>query len=140
MKKILSNTFVSIAVSLLIFAVIGIVYDIKGGGSFAMEGYGFTKMLSACLLTGLGFGIPSGIYEKDSLPLGMKVLVHMGIGCAVYILAASFAGWIPSGGGLNTALAIAAELALAFVIWLGYYLYNIRLARRMNEQIKKIGR
>ena len=141
MKKILSNTFTSVAVSLLIFAVIGIVYDVKGGGSFTMEGYSFTRMVTACAAIGLGFGLPSGIYDNEALPMGIKVLIHMGIGCTVYIIAAYFAGWIPADGSpAKTVLIIAAELVLAFLIWTGYYIYNIRLSRRMNKKIKNLGK
>ena len=139
MKKALKNTFTGIGISLTVFVVIGIIFDVKGGGDFSMQEYGFTKRVLGCLFTGIGFGLPSGIYENERLPLGMKILVHLGIGCSVYTAAAFFAGWIPKGlGAGKCALIIAAQLLLAFVIWLGFYFSNVSAAGKMSERIKKL--
>ncbi|MBP3267073.1 MAG: DUF3021 family protein, partial [Ruminococcus sp.] len=67
MKKALKNTFTGIGISLTVFVVIGIIFDVKGGGDFSMQEYGFTKMVLGCLFTGIGFGLPSGIYLPKSL-------------------------------------------------------------------------
>ena len=141
MKRIMKNTFTGMGISLIIFAVIGIAFDIGGGGEFSMSGYGFTKMILGCLFTGIGFGLPSGVYENERLSTGAKVLIHMGIGCTVYTAAAFFAGWIPRElGAAKCALIILAELATAFLIWTGFYIFNVKTADRMNERIKKLNR
>ena len=42
-KEIMKRIFISIAMSFIIFIVIGIIFDIKDGGKFTLTDYGFTN-------------------------------------------------------------------------------------------------
>ena len=94
MKNLVKSTFISIGISLSIFCFIGIVLDMIYKGIFSLENYMFTKMVTGCVLIGLGFGVPSVIYQKDNLPMPIKILIHMGTGCVVYTIVAYSVGWM----------------------------------------------
>ena len=137
LKEILKSTTISIGIAMAIFCIIGIVFDIRYKGNFSMDDYGFTKMVIGCVIVGLGFGIPSVVYESESVPRPLKVLFHMGIGCIVYTVTAFAVGWIDSAASpLKLVLIVLAQLALAFLIWLGFMVYYRREAKAINARIK----
>ncbi len=138
MKKLLHSCAVGCLISLSLFVIGGIIFDFFFHGQFVLENYGFSKMAAASLLIGLGFALPSGIYDHQRLPFGLKVLIHMGIGCGILLLSACLAGWIPVQAGLAAILwAAGAEIAVAFLIWLGFYLYYRQQTAKINRRIKE---
>ena len=110
MKNLIKNTITSIGIALTIFCI-----------------------------TGLGFGLPAMIYQKDNLPMPFKIIIHMGTGCIIYTIVAYTVGWI---GGTSSILhgIIAAifQIALAFIIWGGFMLHYRNDVRKMNEKIKEL--
>jgi len=125
-----------IAIACTIFTVIGMIMDIRSGGTLIEPAYAYTKMAAGAAAVGLGFSLPAEVYKSERIPMFIKVLVHMGIGCTVMIITAFVVGWIPAGAGITTCLAIiAAEIAAAFVIWIFYWRYYKKLAMKMNEHI-----
>ena len=98
MKSTVKDLFISILASIgmamTIFCLAGIVFDIGFGGHFSLENYTFTKMVAGSALVGLGYGVPTIIYRKESLPLPIKIIIHMGIGTAIYLGVAYAVGWI----------------------------------------------
>lgn len=138
MKKIIKTSLGGIAIAWAIFTVIGMIMDITNGGVLIETSYAYTKMALGAMVVGLGFSIPSFIYESERFSMAIKVLVHMGIGCTIMLITAFVVGWIPKGISLgNCLIIIAAEIAIAFVIWLFYWRYYKKLAKQMNERIMK---
>ena len=75
-KDILKSTVISIGMALVIFSLVGIVFDVGYGGNFSLDHYRFTKMIIGCIILGIGFGVPGpvtreGIIEYNS-NLGWK--------------------------------------------------------------------
>ena len=139
MKNMTKSTFISIGISLAIFCFIGIVFDMIYKGNFSLENYMFTKMVTGCILIGLGFGIPSVIYQKDSLPMPIKILIHMGTGCVVYTIVAYSVGWMGGSSSFLHGIVIAAvQFAVAFIIWLFFMKYYRNEAKKMNEKIQEL--
>ena len=66
-KVVAKRAFVSIAMSLFIFIAIGMYFDIKESGTFTLTDYGFTKMVLACIVSGLGFGVPTILYNSEKI-------------------------------------------------------------------------
>ena len=87
-KDLLKSTAISIGMAMTIFCLAGVVFDIGYKGNFSLDNYRSTKMVVGCVLVGLGFGLPTIVYRKDSIPMPIKVIVHMGIGCVVYTVVA----------------------------------------------------
>ena len=88
MKDLMKNTMISIGMAVTIFCLTGVGFDIGYGGNFSLANYQFTKMVIGCMIVGIGFGVPTVVYRRDDLPMPVRVLVHMGIGCIVYTIVA----------------------------------------------------
>jgi len=139
MKELLKSTVISIGISLAIFCIIGIVFDVIFKGNFSMTNYSFTKMVIGCVLTGIGFGAPTVIYKKDTVPRPIQMIIHLGLGCTVYTVVAFSVGWIPvSLGVAKCALIAAGMILLSVLIWLGFMLFYRKEAKAINEKIKQI--
>lgn len=137
MKQILRSTAVGLGIACAIFCVSGLVFDIVQHGNFQMTGYSYTKMVLGCLATGIGWGAPAVIYRRDNLTLGIRSVIHVGIGLVVQTVTAFVVGWVPAGlGAGKCALIVLMEVSAAMLIWLGFYWRNAALARKMNRQIR----
>lgn len=137
LKDLLKSTVISIGMALAIFCLVGIVFDIGYKGNFSLENYKFTKMAVGSILVGLGFGVPTVVYHKENLPLPIRVIIHMGIGCAIYTAVAFAVGWFGGSATFVQGLIIAGiQLAVAFVIWFCFMRYYRKEAKRMNEKIQ----
>ena len=135
-KDLVRSTVISICISMLIFCFVGVVYDISDGGSFALTNYGFTKMIIGCIIVGLGFGIPTIVYQKEALPTPVKVIIHMGIGCVIYTIVAYSVGWF-QGATITQGLLIAGiQFLIAFIIWFCFMCYYRKEAKKMNDKIQ----
>ena len=136
MKRVLSAAWCGIKIACTVFVISSFFVTLSAKeGNFAST----SGMLKLCLSTfaiGLGFGIPSLIYETE-LSMPVKVLIHMGIGCAVMIAAAIVNGWarVENGGILVSLAIIAGQIAIAFVIWFIQLRRSKKLAERMNEKL-----
>ena len=138
-KDLLKSIVISIGMALTIFSFVCVVFDIGYGGNFSLEGYRMTKMVIGCIIVGLGFGVPTVVYRNDSLPMPVKVLVHMGIGCVVYTIVGFAVGWIGGSATIGQGLAIAAiQLVVAFVIWFCFMRFYRKEAREMNDKLQQM--
>ena len=55
MKNLIKNTITSIGISLTVFCVTGMVFDIAYDGNFILNHYQFSKMVIGCIIVGLSF-------------------------------------------------------------------------------------
>jgi len=139
MKEIMKNTAIGVGTATAIFCVVGVVFDVLYGGNFSLSNYGFTKMSVGCLIVGMGFGIPSVVYKKDSIPRPVQMLIHMGTGWIVYTAVAFSVGWIPTELGIAKSILIwLGQIGIAFVIWLFFYIHYRNEAKRINEKIRQM--
>ena len=139
LKDLLKSTVISIGMSLTIFSLVCIVFDIGFGGNFSLEDYRMTKMIIGCMVIGLGFGVPTIIYKNDTLPMPVRVLIHMGTGCVIYTLVAYAVGWIGGSASIGQGIVIAAiQLAAAFIIWFCFMRFYRSEAKKMNDKIQQM--
>ncbi len=137
-KDIIKSAVISILVSMCIFVLIGMIFDIKGKGTFVLENYQFTKMVVACIITGLGFGVPTFLYSKDNVPMFLASIIHLGIGFTVYFIVAANVGWIPTSAGITASVVtIVGVIVIGIIIWLCFLKYNKNLADKMNKAISE---
>ena len=138
-KDLLKSIVISIGMALSIFSFVCVIFDIGYGGNFSLENYRLTKMVIGCIIVGLGFGVPSLVYRNESLPMPVRVLVHMGIGCVVYTIVGFAVGWIGGSATLGQGIAIAAiQLAVAFIIWFCFMRFYRSEAKKMNDKIQQM--
>jgi uncharacterized membrane protein (DUF485 family) len=96
-------------------------------------------MVIGSTLVGIGFGVPSMVYNSEKLPMPVKVLIHMGIGCTIYTLVAYSVGWFGGSATITQGLVIAAiQLLVAFIIWFCFMRFYRREAKQMNEKIQEM--
>ncbi|WP_164129525.1 DUF3021 domain-containing protein [Sharpea azabuensis] len=138
-KQLMKSIFEGVSIACILFCLIGVIFDLIYGGTFTLTSYSFTKMVIGTMIVGLGFSLPTLIYENEKYSLLVQTLIHMSIGTIVMIIVGLYVGWIPLTHGLPTALCIILlEIATALMIWFIYYLQNKKLAKKMNERIKEI--
>ncbi|MCR5546748.1 MAG: DUF3021 domain-containing protein [Lachnospiraceae bacterium] len=138
-KDLVKDTVISIGMAMAIFCLVGIAFDIGYKGNFSLENYKFTKMVIGCVLIGIGFGVPTIVYQNESLPMPIRVLIHMGIGCVVYTIVAYSVGWIGESSNVSQGIIIAAfQLAVAFFIWFLFMRYYRAEAKKINDKIQEL--
>ena len=136
-KDLIKSSVISIGMAMTIFCLVGVVFDVGYKGNFSLDDYRFTKMVIGCVLVGLGFGVPTIVYRKDNLPMPIRVIIHMGIGCVVYTVVAYAVGWMGGAASLGKGILIAAiQLAVAFLIWFLFMKHYRAEAKRMNDRIQ----
>lgn len=136
-KDLIKSSVISIGMAMTIFCLVGVVFDVGYKGNFSLDDYRFTKMVAGCVLVGLGFGVPTIVYRKDNLPMPIRVIIHMGIGCVVYTIIAYAVGWIGGSATIGQGILIAAiQLAVAFLIWFMFMKHYRAEAKRMNDRIQ----
>lgn len=136
-KDLVKSSVISIGLAMTIFCLVGVVFDVGYKGNFSLDDYRFTKMVAGCVLVGLGFGVPTIVYRKDNLPMPIRVIIHMGIGCVVYTIIAYAVGWIGGSATIGQGILIAAiQLAVAFLIWFLFMKHYRAEAKRMNDRIQ----
>ena len=139
MKDLVKSTVISIGMAMAIFCLVGIVFDIGYKGNFSLDNYRFTKMVVGCVLIGLGFGVPTIVYRKDGIPMPIRVIIHMGIGCVVYTIVDYAVGWIGGSATISQGIIIAAiQLGVAFIIWFLFMRYYRKEAKKMNDRIQEM--
>ena len=136
-KDLVKSSVISIGMAMTIFCLVGVVFDVGYKGNFSLDDYRFTKMVAGCVLVGLGFGVPTIVYRKDNLPMPIRVIIHMGIGCVVYTIIAYAVGWIGGSATIGQGILIAAiQLAVAFLIWFLFMKHYRAEAKRMTDRIQ----
>ncbi len=136
-KDILKSTVISIGVAMALFCFSGIAFDIRDGGNFSLENYQFTKMVVGCLIIGLGFGVPTIVYQNEKLPMPIRIIIHMGIGCVVYTIVAYAVGWMGGTATVGQGILIAAiQIGVAFIIWFFFMRHYRAEAKKMNDRIQ----
>lgn len=138
-KDLAKSTVISIGMAMAIFCFVGIVFDIIYKGTFHLANYQFTKMVIGCIIVGLGFGMPSIVYRKESLPMPIRVLVHMGVGFIVYTIVAYSVGWLGNVSNIvQGILVVALQLGIAAIIWFLFMTYYRREAKKLNDKIQSM--
>ena len=138
-KDVIKSALISIMMSMCIFVIVGLVFDQIGNGNFNLDNYRFSKMVLACVITGLGFGVPTFLYSMDGIPKFLASIIHLGIGFTIYFLVASIVGWIPTSAGLSACLiTIIGMIIVGIIIWVCFMKYNKNLADRMNDALNKM--
>lgn len=96
----------------------------------------FIKYVICSAVTGLGFYIPSLIYYNESISKVLQVIFHLGIGFAIYLPVAFFAGWIPTEFGiLPVVISLAISVVFSLLVWLCFSLYYKKQAENINKKI-----
>ncbi len=112
-----------------------------GDEFLAMTTDRFVAQAVGSMIVGTGFTVPSLIYDRESLSRGIQTLIHMGTGFFICFLVAFNLGWIPVEFGWQmTVLSILIAVAFAFIIWYGFYLFNKKEAKKLNQKLEAMNK
>lgn len=136
--KILKLTLNGIAWGCTVCTFVLMIGAMIAGDAFLPTSAGsFIKQSIASMIVGIGFVVPTLIYEKENLSRGIQTLIHMGIGFLIYFPIAFYMNWLPvDSGWLMVLLSILIAVAVSFIILSAYYLYYKKEAERINKRIE----
>ncbi len=138
MKEVVKRAVLGIGIAMLFFCISGIIFDINGGGTFTLTNYQFTKMVLGCIIVGIGFGVPTIVYDAENIPMPLRVLIHMGIGCIIYTIVAFNVGWVNASTPAQGIIVIGAQLLIAFITWFLFMRHYSAEAKKMNDRIQAL--
>ena len=137
-KKIVCNTICGICLGCTVFTLLGIILAFIDNKYLMMTSSEFIINAICSIVSGVGFYLPSIVYENDKISRGLQVLVHMGVGLTVYLVCSFYAGWIPVERGiLVTITSIIIMITISFIIWFGFYIYNKNEAKKINAKLQE---
>ncbi len=112
------------------------------GDSFlAVTSGEFMRQAIGSMIVGIGFTVPSLIYDKKCLNREIQILIHMGTGFIVYFPIAIYLKWIPVNAGWKmTALSILIAIIFSVVTLFCYYLYYKKEAEAINRKLNETDR
>ena len=137
LKNLFKSTLYAIAISLFftVFALIGIEQSLNG--VLDLGSYGFTKAMLGTLLIGLGYGIPTFIYDLKSMSIALKSIIHMSIGVGIMMLVFIKFGFTQETYNLVDVLEVLiVPVIVAIIIWYANYIHYKKVAKLMNEKLK----
>lgn len=137
-KDLIKSILISIGVAMTIFCIVGIVYDVSYGGHFELNDYSFTKMVIGCVVVGLGFGVPSIVYNNENLPRPIQTIIHMSIGLCVYTITAYAVGWMKGLSGSKGILVLLGAITVSFLIWYLFIRCYRKEAQMMNKKLQSM--
>lgn len=138
MNKIIKLSISGITIGCTIFTIIGIMINIFNSGNFELLDWSFTKMAIGSMIVGIGFSIPSLVYESQKISLLLKILIHMGSGSVIMLITSFMVGWIPLSLGLFISIFIVLSMFItAFIIWFCFFTYYKKQAQKINKKIKE---
>lgn len=138
--KILKNVLRGIAWGCVFSTVICMMGVALNGESWLLTTQrGFVAQCLASMIVGIAWVVPSMVYQDDRLSLAQQALIHFSIGFVVYFPTAIYMGWIPSNGSIGQILTeVLMIMIFSVAVWFGFYFYYRRLAKRINDRIRKI--
>jgi hypothetical protein len=119
----------------LILDRVGVLGQADPGGVYTA---GFTEQALFSMLVGVGWVLPTLVYENERLGLAPKVAVHLIIGCGVFVPVAIHLHWFPPVAAFSAAQIAGMILAYAgacVLIWFLFYLYFRGEARQINRKL-----
>jgi len=139
-KKIIGRTLSGISYGCFWMVGYGMIFNlIPDKAHFESLMSNFTIQAIGSMLVGIGFVLPTLIYDSENLSLFVKTIIHLGIGVPFYLIAGFYLGWLPKNLGIGSIfLMIAGCIAVSFVIWFGFYLYYKKESKLINKQLKNI--
>ena len=139
MKRIIELSIKGVGLALALFAVFGLVADVANQGVFTLKNYNYTKMVIGAVIVGLGFSVPGIVYETTVFSYAVKILIHMGTGCVIFLITGYAVGWFSLAGGIRQCMPpILASLGTSVLLWVVFMLRDRRTAERINERIREL--
>lgn len=140
MRKIISKIAIGISWGFTVLTMIlfvGVIINHKFLSTISQQE--FINYVICSAVVGLGFSVPTVVYDSERLSQPIKIFIHLGIAFAIYIPISLIAGWIPINQGFITmAISFVLMIIISFIVYLGFYFYYKKEANKMNQKIQSI--
>lgn len=93
-----------------------------------------------CMIVGIACGGTAVIYQFERPSALAKTAIHFCIGMGVFYPTALYLGWIPLNPDRKflMVLQFLAACVIFMTIWLCFYLFNRKEAKRINERLREL--
>ena len=138
-KKIAGNFIKGIIWGCFIMSIyLLVLLGISDNSSIVISFKGYLKQVICSSIVGIGFFVPSVIYDVKKISRGLQILFQLGIGFVIYFITAFYAGWIPIKNGIWTIICTVIGMVLISTsIWFRIYIYYKKQAIEINKKIKE---
>ncbi|MDR0474967.1 MAG: DUF3021 domain-containing protein [Treponema sp.] len=139
-KKIIGRILSGISYGCFWLVFFGIIFDfVPDKIHYEAIMSNFTMQAIGSMFVGIGFVLPTLIYDSEKLSLFIKTIIHLGIGIPIFFVIGFSLGWLPKNISMGSIFFIIVScITVSFVIWFGFYLYNKNESILINKQLKKI--
>lgn len=136
MKAFLYRSIIGILIGSFVSVMVtsGIIYF---GHIHVIDGEIFIENSLGSIFCGWFFTVSPLYFEIKSLRLSQQTALHFITIIVLYFSLSLGIGWLPF-DMKSILISAAIFIAIYIVIWVSYYLYYKNLAKRMNEDLKKI--
>ncbi len=137
MKKIIGLIGTGISWGCTVSCIISMVgYSMMGNDWFLSASKGFNQQIIASMIIGMGWSLPSLIYQNEKLSFIQQWIFHMLVGVIVYIPIAFYMEWFPKGNIFAIIISMGISLVCSLIIWFCFYLYYKNEAKVINKKIQ----
>lgn len=116
------------------------VYYRQGKEFLLMILENFPKHALGSMIVGIGYGSVSIVYVLERPSLLVKAGLHFLVGTGIFFGTAFRLAWIPIRSGLYLFAEFLVSCITFAVIWIGFYLFNRKEARTINEKLRELTR
>lgn len=117
-------------------------YFVSGKSYAILIAEDYARQALGSIAVGISCGSTAVIYQFRRPSWGVKLLIHFVIGMGVFYPTAVWLGWIPffPGHPLYTVLQLIFSCGIFMAIWLCFYLFNRRDAKKINDRLRDLER
>lgn len=108
-----------------------------GNEWFVSSPKSFSLQVIAAMLVGIGWTVPSLVYDNEKLSRMQQMLIHFGVGFLVYFVIAFNMGWVPIGNMQWMIIGLVGMVGCTLLIWFGFYFYYKSEAKEINKKIEE---
>jgi len=146
LKKIIGRTLTGASVGALWLVGVGIILEQTIGtliGTPDPAGVytaSFTEQALFAMLVGIGWALPTLVYDNERIAPGLQMLIHLAIGFAVFMPVAFHLHWFPTEGvtaGEIVGMVIGAA-AGCVGIWFCFYLWFRSESKAINHKLQNL--
>lgn len=136
MRFIVENLKKGIQFAVCFAFLYAILIEILNRGVIYFTNWWLVKLFLGAVGVSLGYSLPSYIYLIKQIPVWVQVFIQLLIGTLVFILIGYLNDWLCTNSLTYNLSVILGQLFIAIMYLLVNYIYNVKLASKINNALK----